>query len=269
MTYGAAFWRESEAEEMDKKGFDDSKALTAAKRANLFDLIKATKGVGWIVRSIPATEISLKMFKRSKISLNTISFDCAIELVRKVLDKGVNVTKVYVDTVGDPQRYEDYLTKTFNNRIEFTVRKKADSIYKVVSAASIAAKVTRDVDLEAWVFSEKNVKEDREFGSGYPADPRTKEWMGNNMDPVFGYPDLVRFSWSTVKELLDPEKGAGKGVKWEEEDDDDADVTNNRSMFEFLNPVGGAGGSAGAGSGKKRKRCAYFEQRGMVRVSAF
>lgn len=51
------------------------------------------------------------------------------------------VLQVYVDTVGHAGKYEAYLTRVFQNNIKFTVRAKADSIYKVVSAASICAKV--------------------------------------------------------------------------------------------------------------------------------
>ena len=94
--------------------------------------------------------------------------------------------------------------------------------------------------------------------------------MSSNLDPIFGFPDICRFSWSTVKELLDPEKGIARGVKWEEEDDDEEGVANNRSMFEFLNPIEGSGvNNAMGGAGKKRKRCDYFEQRRMVRIAAF
>lgn len=51
------------------------------------------------------------------------------------------VAQVYVDTVGDPGKYESKLTARFESRIKFTVRKKADSLFPVVSAASICAKV--------------------------------------------------------------------------------------------------------------------------------
>lgn len=53
----------------------------------------------------------------------------------------ISAAKVYVDTVGDPDRYERHLTAHFSGRIRFAVRKKADSLFACVSAASICAKV--------------------------------------------------------------------------------------------------------------------------------
>jgi ribonuclease H2 subunit A len=32
---------------------------------------------------------------------------------------------------------------------------------------------------------------DNSYGSGYPSDPRCKDWLETNLDPVFGYPDFV------------------------------------------------------------------------------
>lgn len=49
--------------------------------------------------------------------------------------------QVYIDTVGDPEKYRVKLSERFSN-IKFVVSKKADSLYPVVSGASIAAKVT-------------------------------------------------------------------------------------------------------------------------------
>jgi len=54
----------------------------------------------------------------------------------------------------------------------------------------------------------------REFGSGYPGDPSTKAWLNKNIDPVFGYPRLIRFSWATTTKLLE-EKGTK--VTWPKE----------------------------------------------------
>ncbi len=46
-----------------------------------------------------------------------------------------------MDTVGDPKKYQDKLTEHFHHKISFLVSKKADALYKCVSAASIVAKV--------------------------------------------------------------------------------------------------------------------------------
>ena len=77
-----------------------------------------------------------------------------MELVSLALDGGAQITKVFVDTVGDPENYQRKLTKAFDGKIEFVVEKKADSLYKPVSAASICAKVLRDESIVDWIWSE-------------------------------------------------------------------------------------------------------------------
>ena len=103
--------------------------------------------------------------------------------------------QVYIDTVGDPGKYEAKMSKNFPS-IKFVVAKKADSLYPVVSGASIAAKVfnsllklhqytimfycllkifnptfqvTRDRAVRDWVLDETADNIHRNFGSGYPA----------------------------------------------------------------------------------------------------
>lgn len=81
------------------------------------------------------------------------------------------ISKCFVDTVGIAADYQKKLELLFPT-ITFVVTSKADSIYPIVSAASIAAKVTRDRVLENWTFMEKGWGEknedSKEFGSGYP-----------------------------------------------------------------------------------------------------
>jgi ribonuclease H2 subunit A len=80
--------------------------------------------------------------------------------------------QVYVDALGPTKAHEAFLSNLFPG-IKFTVEAKADAKYKIVSAASIAAKVTRDACLEEWVWEEaESLSEaavwDSVVGSGYP-----------------------------------------------------------------------------------------------------
>jgi len=120
-----------------------------------------------------------------------------------------------VDTVGPPDKYEKLLSRVFPE-LQITVSKKADSIYPIVSAASICAKVLRDHALQNWQFKERRVQVNRTFGSGYPGDEVTKAWLAAHVDKVFGFPSLIRFSWKTSTNLLD--EHAYK-VSWEDDEE--------------------------------------------------
>eukprot|EP00922_Rhytidocystis_sp_ex-Travisia-forbesii_P044972 GHVS01067052.1.p1 GENE.GHVS01067052.1~~GHVS01067052.1.p1 ORF type:complete len:172 (-),score=25.18 GHVS01067052.1:111-626(-) len=102
--------------------------------------------------------------------------------------------------------------------MEVTVKEKADSLYPVVSAASICAKVTRDRLLKEWpaasFFSSADVPP---LGSGYPGDPFTKKFLDAYFDKLYGYPPIVRFSWSTARDRMEQ---YGHAVDWFEADED-------------------------------------------------
>eukprot|EP01138_Halocafeteria_seosinensis_P011091 gb/GECG01011328.1/.p1 GENE.gb/GECG01011328.1/~~gb/GECG01011328.1/.p1 ORF type:complete len:195 (+),score=23.95 gb/GECG01011328.1/:1-585(+) len=106
MVYGAAYWPLEREKEMEDSSFDDSKALSPEQRKSLFENIKNHPHVGYIILEIPPEEISSKMLRKIPYNLNAISHDTAIGLVEKALEDNVQVEKVYVDTVGDPSRYE-------------------------------------------------------------------------------------------------------------------------------------------------------------------
>ncbi|KAJ2835518.1 hypothetical protein J3B01_003461 [Coemansia erecta] len=207
MVYATCFCRESYYSQLSSIGFADSKQLTEAQRDQLFAKLQTTsvqQHAGWSIRCISPQDISHCMLRRTKYSLNALAHDATIQLIRDALDRGVHITKVYVDTVGPPLSYQKKLQELFP-KIEITVAKKADSLYPIVSAASICAKVTRDAHLSNWVFAEQWLqnKMSKEYGSGYPGDPKTVKWLKDSVDQVFGYPGIIRFSWSTCVKLLD------------------------------------------------------------------
>ncbi|MGC8546466.1 MAG: ribonuclease HII [Thermoplasmata archaeon] len=72
---------------------------------------------------------------------------------------------------------------------------KADINYPVVSAASILAKVTREREIE------KIKKEIGDFGSGYPSDPRTINFLREYYKKNHVLPLHTRKSWKTVKNI--------------------------------------------------------------------
>ncbi|MEA3248688.1 MAG: ribonuclease HII [Nanoarchaeota archaeon] len=73
---------------------------------------------------------------------------------------------------------------------------KADLNHPVVSAASIIAKERREDEMKK-LRKEFGI----DFGSGYPADPKTKNFIEENFNNS-EYKKIIRFSWNTVKRLL-------------------------------------------------------------------
>eukprot|EP00795_Rhopilema_esculentum_P012371 gene12371-3027_t len=194
---------------------------------------------------------------RTKYSLNAISHDSAIALVKRALEKGVNVKELYVDTVGDAKKYEAKLSEIFPS-IQVTVTPKADAKFPIVSAASICAKGEMGLNLS---FTAKSVAafapsapprsyvSDGELcftrsllcpctgiktGHVSPVAneyPQTKKWLASVLDPVFGYPQFVRFSWSTTSNILESKAFS---VEWEDDEEVDESTKNMAPITSFF-----------------------------------
>ncbi|RWS29745.1 ribonuclease H2 subunit A-like protein [Leptotrombidium deliense] len=269
MVYSVAYIPASMKGQMKEIGFADSKTLTEEKRTDLFENINSGKisnvQLGWIADVLSPVTISNSMLKRCKYNLNALSHDTAMGLISKVIESGVRVKEVYIDTVGPPEKYKAKVEEKFP-QIKVTVAKKADSTYPIVSAASICAKVIRDKIVSEWKFPEGlDHLKTLEYGSGYPSDPTTKEFLKKAFEPVFGFPSFVRFSWSTIKTIM-----VEKGVEccWEEEEDDNEDVKGNKSILEFFSKNNGDNSDTKKVI-KKRKSHRFFTDRCLERVGTF
>jgi len=131
------------------------------------------------------------MLRRPPTNLNRQSEEATVLLIREVIQNGIQLSEVscpfvsvsraysngnvqvFVDALGTTTTYEAYLSSLFPG-INFTVTIKADSKFKIVSAASVAAKVTRDACVGGWVFEEGSSPGaeshwSADLGSGYPA----------------------------------------------------------------------------------------------------
>lgn len=210
--------------------FDDSKVLTASVRSALMEtLCKEGSDLhdtcGWATTALSARDIGANMLKPvGMYNLNAQAMDATVDLIKGVYARGVNVQEIYVDTIGPPATYQAKLQRIFPTA-KVTVAKKADSLYACVSAASVCAKVTRDMALEA-LYEDRRDPADHDgdddkamaWGSGYPSDGRCTSWLRGNLHPVFGWGPECRFSWGTAKDLLEA-KGNGVKVEWPVEED--------------------------------------------------
>lgn len=235
MVYSISYYPQSSENVLSKMRFADSKELTETAREKLFETFQTDdsgfQDLGYISKIISPNMISNAMLRRKKYNLNALSHDTAIDLIKRVESKGVKIGHVYIDTVGPAIKYKEKLERFFPS-YTFTVAEKADSKYPIVSAASVCAKVKRDRIVKNWVYLESDNLhlETFKLGSGYPADPDTKQFLGDCIDPVFGFPTLARFSWSTITKALE---NKASRCDWNEpkEGEESADVLSKRQEF--------------------------------------
>ncbi len=210
--------------------FDDSKVLTPIVRSRLMEKLCSTEtdlyqNCGWATRVMSARDICAGMLKPAgAYNLNAQAMDATIDLINDVFARGINVKEVYIDTIGSPQVYQKKLERIFPTTT-ITVAKKADSLYPCVSAASVCAKVTRDAALQRSYqrYANDGVSSMDGWGSGYPSDARCTTWLKENMDPLFGWGADCRFSWGTIKDLLEA-KGQATKVEWPTLDESEQDM---------------------------------------------
>ena len=190
--------------ELQKLGLKDSKLLSPRQRDAFFK--KLTKfSEDYSIKIIPAKEID----SRSDVGLNINELEAL--KVAELIDE-LAPDFVYVDspTSPDGKVFEKMIRKNLAHQsVKIASEHKADARYAIVSAASILAKVTRDEEVAE---IKKEVKTD--FGSGYPADPITKEFLKRNWENPIITP-YIRKSWGTIKQL---EKLKGQKTLGEFED---------------------------------------------------
>ena len=195
------------------------------------------------------------MQRSNPVSLNALSFQAVIRALETIRDddNGPKVGGIFVDTVGDPEYYRSTLVKALGQDFgTFTIEKKADATYRVVSAASIIAKVTRDTLMKDFIWDEPYLNLSKDYGSGYPGDENCVRWLSTTHQQVFGYPSIVRFSWSTTREAL--EKNGARKVQWECDEDQSLGGADIKNYFSAV------------GAKKHVKRSEYFTRRKMRRL---
>jgi len=106
----------------------------------------------------------------------------------------LNPDKVIVDCPSpNITAFTKFLRERVNNKkIHIVCEHKADFNHVVCAAASILAKVMRDNQINQ-LKNEIGI----DFGSGYPSDPKTADFLENYWDKY----DVFRKSWSSWKKV--------------------------------------------------------------------
>lgn len=91
----------------------------------------------------------------------------------------------------------------------------------------------------------------------------TKKFLQNEMDPVFGFPQLVRFSWSTSETIL--EKDAFH-VEWEEVEDPNNPASKSKAITSFFQPFAA---NEGAQMKSTRTKHKFFTERCLKSCTEF
>lgn len=177
----------SSEERLSDLGVKDSKLLSPKERERLYGQIRKRCKVTTV--TIDAQEIDAI---RTEMTMNA----CVARAHARVIAR-ISPTSAYVDACDvNCFRYAEMVKAHLTSSCEIVSEHHADEKYRVVSAASIVAKVVRDREIK------KLAKKYGEIGSGYPSDPVTIRWLSgyivNNPSP----PPIARRSWKTVCALL-------------------------------------------------------------------
>lgn len=178
-------------QELVKIGAKDSKTLTHKRRLVLKEQIeKITAKIE--IRTVSAADIDRL---RKRTTLNEIEVTEFASIA-----KALNPKEIYLDAA-------DVKAERFGSKIgelsgialkgaKIVSEHKADAKYPVVSAASIIAKVERDLTIER--FHQKY----GDFGSGYPNDPKTVKFVKNLVRNGEKLPPIIRKSWESVRRII-------------------------------------------------------------------
>jgi ribonuclease HII len=192
---------DSKAEALLRKmGVKDSKLLSPARRERL------AEAIGKTVKDIVVLKVGpckIDAHRKGGMSLNQIEGVKMAEVASFLMPH-----KVYIDSPDrNIYKFRKFLEKMIQHDPEIVLEHKADVRYPVVAAASIIAKVERDSEVA------KLREEHGDFGSGYPSDPLTQDWLREWISGNRQFPSFIRRSWVPA-ELLEKERLQTRLSSW-------------------------------------------------------
>lgn len=184
---------ERDASRLKSIGVKDSKELSAKKRELLFkEITKIVKDYKILIVSVKEIDSALKS---QELNLNRLE-----AIKTSLILNALKPDKAILDCPStNPRAYVSYLKLFLKNKeLKIDAGHKYDSKFIEVGAASILAKVTRDLQIKK---IQMHIKEN--IGSGYASDPYTIKFLKNNYNK---YPEIFRKTWKTYKRIANQKK---------------------------------------------------------------
>ena len=188
---GGVAIKKNKLDRLSAIGVKDSKLLSSKTRNRLLEQIKDISE-NIITHKIMPAEIDEYVNKGKKYRRLNYLEAITMGQVASNLDPDI----IYVDSADiNPERFAEDIRSILTKNVEIISTHRADQKYPVVSAASIVAKCERDAEIA------KIIKENGNFGSGYPSDSRTikflKDWLSHHGE----IPSFSRVSWKTWEKI--------------------------------------------------------------------
>ncbi len=179
--------------EFKELGVKDSKLVSPTKRNQLAKQIKK-KAIAYYASLTHPFEIDSRI--KTGTNLNKIEAVKAAEIINKLKKGKKERIKAVIDCPSpNKETWKNYLLRYIKDKENLFVEceHKADRDYIAVSAASILAKDLREKEIKK---IKNRIKKD--FGSGYPSDPITVDFLKNH-SKQYKKDGIFRQSWMTWK----------------------------------------------------------------------
>jgi ribonuclease HII len=176
--------------QLKELGVKDSKLLSAKKREELYpEILKLTHSYH-VIKVLPYIIDKHVRCTKTNFKLNWLEAQTMAKIIQQL-----NPEEAYVDAADVLQdRFGERIKECLTIKPTIISKHKADRTYPVVSAASIIAKVERDLEIE--IIKKKY----GDCGTGYLADEQTTVFLKLMLEKNNGnYPCCVRKSWEPAR----------------------------------------------------------------------
>jgi ribonuclease HII len=194
MVLAGIFIKKEDIKDLKILGVKDSKLIAPKKRNQIFNELISKYSHHFELCSPEEIDNFPNLNHLEAIKVGIIINKFLEEMKKKKIK--TDDVKIIVDCPSiNTRSWRDYLLNTLNDKkVKLLCEHKADFNYPVVGAASIIAKENREKEVE---ILKKKIGD---FGSGYPSDPKTIEFLKNNLE-LLRKGKFLREKWGTVKNL--------------------------------------------------------------------